>query len=493
MPPAIPQGDLYVGGQRVPAESGATLTVVNPATDAPLGDVADAGPADAARAADAAARALPAWSRTPAPERCERLADLARLMKRDEDRLAAVMTAEQGKPLGESRGEIAYARSFLAWAAGEGVRLYGDITPAGAPDKRVLALRQPVGVCALITPWNFPSAMITRKLGPALACGCTAVIKPSELTPYSALAIGELAVEAGLPPGTVNIVTTSDAAAVGAALFDHEAVRKVSFTGSTAVGSKLIEQSAQRVVNLSLELGGHAPLIVFDDADLDLAAEQAAAAKFRNGGQTCIAPNRFYVQDAVYEDFREKLLGRVDALTVGPGDREGVDIGPMINNAAIDKIERHIKDATDRGATLLRGGQRAKPTGDGLADRFYQPTVLDGFTPDMALAREETFGPVVPLARFETEAEGVELANDSVYGLAAYFFTENASRLARVAEALEYGIVGANDGLPSAAQAPFGGFKRSGLGREGGKYVMDEYTETKYVSLRVSPDGASRF
>jgi len=486
-----PNGDLLINNRREPAA--ASLDVANPATDAVLGQVADATQDDARRAADAAASALPEWSRTPAAERGEKIAALAALMKRDEDHLAALMTAEQGKPLKESRGEIAYARSFLEWAAAEGQRLYGDITPAGAPEKRVLALRQPVGVCALITPWNFPAAMITRKLGPALACGCTAVVKPAELTPYSALAIGELAIEAGLPPGAVNIVTTSDAAAIGVALFNHPAVRKVSFTGSTAVGSKLIEQSAERVVNLSLELGGHAPLIVFDDADLDLAAEQAAAAKFRNGGQTCIAPNRFYVHEDVHEDFLDKLLERVDKIAVGPGDRDGVDLGPMINDDAINKIERHVKDATDRGATLLRGGRRARPEGDNLADRFYEPTVLDGFTPEMELAAEETFGPVIPIARFKTEEEAVRLANDSVYGLAAYFFTENASRLARVAEALEYGIVGANDGLPSAAQAPFGGFKRSGLGREGGKYVMDEYTETKYVSLRIDPDGARRF
>ena len=479
---------MLIGDTRPGADSGDVVVVRNPASDESVATVPNGGGAEATRGVDAAAEALEAWRSRPPSERCERVDRLGRLMLRDTERLAELMTLEQGKPLRESRGEITYAASFLTWAAGEGVRLRGDILPAPAGDKRVLAVRQAVGVCGIITPWNFPSAMITRKIGPALACGCTVVIKPSELTPLSALAIGELALEAEIPPGVVNVVT-GDSRAIGGALFAHKAVRKVSFTGSTAVGSKLIEQSAERVVNLSLELGGHAPLLVFDDADLDLAVEQTVAAKFRNGGQTCIAPNRIYVQDGIYSAFRDALTERVRALNVGIGSDEGVDVGPMINDEAVEKIESHVRDAVDRGATLLCGGERVRV--EGAADRFYAPTVLDGFTPEMVLARDETFGPVAPLARFGGEDEGIALANDSEYGLAAYAFTRDASRLTRVCEALHYGVVGANDGLPSAAPAPFGGFKRSGLGREGGRWAMDEYTETKYISLRVAASGGA--
>ncbi len=474
---------MLIEGEWVEAEGGRRIGVTDPATDEAFASVPDGGGVEANQAIDAAARAGEGWRGRPAGERCDAVARLGELMMRDQDRLGALMTREQGKPLREARGEIVYAASFLKWAAGEGVRLTGEIVPGGSVEKRVLTLRQPVGVCGIITPWNFPSAMITRKLGPALACGCSVVVKPAELTPLSALAIGELCDEADIPAGVVNIVT-GDAASIGKAMFAHDAVRKVSFTGSTAVGSKLIEQSAERVVNLSLELGGHAPLLVFDDADLDLAVEQAVAAKFRNGGQTCIAPNRIYVQSGVYSEFRDAFVEKVRSLRVGIGTDESVDVGPMINDAAIEKIETHVSDAKSKGAELLCGGERVSV--EGCADQFYAPTVLDGFTSEMTLSCEETFGPVAPLARFEKEEEGIALANHSVYGLAAYFFTQNASRLTRAAEALEYGIVGANDGLPSAAQAPFGGFKRSGLGREGGRWVMDEYTETKYVSLRVS-------
>ena len=468
------------------ADDGDLIEVRDPATDEVVATAPRAGAAEARRAIDAARDALPEWSARPAIERARRLGALARIMRRDLEELAALMTAEQGKPLHEARGELDYAISFIEWAAGEGPRLDGDVIQASARGLRLFAIRQPVGVCGIITPWNFPSAMITRKLGPALAAGCTVVIKPAELTPLSALAIGERCREAEIPPGVVNVVT-GDSKAIGGALFEHEAVRKVSFTGSTAVGSKLIEQSAERVVNLSLELGGHAPLIVFDDADLDRAVDHAAKAKFRNGGQTCIAPNRFYVQAGIYDRFRERFVERVRSMKVGRGTEEGVDIGPMIDDRAIEKIERHLADATDKGATILCGGERVRP-GEELADRFFAPTVLDGFTHEMDLSHEETFGPVAPLARFESEDEAVRLANDSEYGLAAYFFSESASRLTRVAERLEYGVVGANNGLPSTAQAPFGGFKRSGLGREGGRYVMDEYTETKYVSLGIEPD-----
>lgn len=476
---------MLIGGAWRDAASGETRSVDDPATGEAFATVPDAGAEETNDAIEAAAEAQPGWAALPAYKRAERLDELARLMRRDEDELARLMTREQGKPVEESRGEIRYARSFIEWAAGEGPRLYGDVIPASKDSLRLFAIRQPVGVCGIITPWNFPAAMITRKLGPALACGCAAVIKPANATPLSALAIARLCEEAEIPAGLVNVLT-GRSSEIGGAMFDHEALKKLSFTGSTEVGSTLIEQSAKRIVNLSLELGGHAPLIVFDDADLDRAVEHSIKAKFRNGGQTCIAANRFYVQAGIYDDFRDRFVERVKELTVGVGTEDGVDVGPMIDDAAIEKIERHIADATSKGARVLCGGERLR-LGEGRSDRFFQATVLEGFTHDMELAREETFGPVAPLMKFEKEEEAVRLANDTVYGLAAYFFSENASRLTRVAEALEYGIVGANNGLPSTAQAPFGGYKRSGLGREGGKYVMDEYTETKYISLGIDP------
>jgi len=392
------------------------------------------------------------------------------------------MTMEQGKPLAEAKGEIAYAASFLDWAAEEGKRIYGDIVPSSAADKRILVLRQPVGVAAIITPWNFPAAMITRKLGPALASGCTVVIKPAEETPLSALAIGELACEAGIPPGVINIVT-GDAATIGDALFSDNRVRKLSFTGSTEVGRLLMSKASRNLLRLSLELGGHAPFIVFDDADLDLAVPAAVACKFRNAGQTCICANRFYVQRGVAEEFTSRFAQAIGALRVGNGLENGVQIGPLINDAAVEKVESHVEDARMRGGDMPVGGKRI--TVAGLADRFYAPTLVSGMTPEMLLAREETFGPVAPVATFGDEAEVIALANASEYGLAAYFFTRSASRLMRVAEALEYGVIGANDGAPSTAQAPFGGMKHSGFGREGGRYAMDEYTELKYVSWRL--------
>lgn len=474
---------MIIGGGRPGAISGKTIRVLDPALDELVACVPDGDGADAAAAIGAAQDALAPWQGRSAEERCAIVEDLGDLMRRDVERLALLMTREQGKPLREARGEIEYAASFLTWAGGEGRRLGGEIVPATAADKRILVLRQPVGVCGIITPWNFPSAMITRKIGPALACGCTVVVKPSELTPLSALALGELALEAGVPAGVVNIVT-GDAPSIGSAFFNDERVRKVSFTGSTSVGSRLIEQSAPRVVNLSLELGGHAPLIVFDDASLDLAVEQCVAAKFRNGGQTCISPNRILVQRGVHKAFSEALVERVRNLRVGIGTQDEVDVGPMITDEAIKKVESHVHDALEHGANVLCGGGRAKVEAPG--DRFYAPTVLDGCAREMKLWREETFGPVAPLTAFDSEDEAIALANDSAYGLAAYFFTNNIARLTRVSEALEYGVVGANDGLPSTAQAPFGGYKRSGLGREGGRWVMDEYTETKYVSLRIS-------
>ncbi len=403
-------------------------------------------------------------------------------MQRDADRLARLLTAEQGKPLAEARGEIAYATSFLEWAAEEGKRLNGDLVPSSSPDKRILVLRQPVGIAAIITPWNFPAAMVTRKLGPALACGCTTVIKPSEETPLSALAIGELACEAGIPPGVVNIVT-GDPGAIGDALFNDDRVRKLSFTGSTEVGRMLMSKASKNLLRLSLELGGHAPFIVFDDADLNLAVPAAVACKFRNAGQTCVCANRFYVQAGIADEFTARFAEAIGTLTVGNGADEGVDVGPLINDAAVEKVESHVDDAQTRGGRVIVGGHRVAV--DGLADRLYAPTLVSGMTPEMLLCREETFGPVAPVAMFHDEREVIELANASEYGLAAYFFTRDASRLMRVAEALEYGIIGANDGAPSTVQAPFGGLKHSGFGREGGSYAMHEYTEIKYVSWRL--------
>jgi len=476
------QTKCLIGGEWTGAASGATFEVVNPATDAVIANVPDMGEDETRRSIGAAWEAWPAWRDLPAGERARVVARLAGLMRRDIDRLSRLMTAEQGKPIGESRGEIEYAATFLDWAAGEGPRMIGEIIPATSVNKRILVLRRAVGVAAIITPWNFPAAMITRKLGPALACGCTCVIKPAEKTPLSAIAIGELAVEAGVPAGVINIVT-GDAATIGGALLGDDRVRKLSFTGSTEVGRLLMRGAAEHLLRLSLELGGHAPFIVFDDADVDRAVAGAVASKFRNGGQTCICPNRFYVQSGVYGDFVSKLAGAVSSLVVGPGDRDGVQIGPMIDDEAVIKVERHVADALAGGAKVTVGGHRVKVPG--CADRFYAPTLIEGFTQDMLVAREETFGPVAPVARFEDEGEAVRLANDSPYGLAAYVYTRDISRAVRVSEALEHGVVGVNDATPSTAQAPFGGVKQSGLGREGGRSAMDEYSEMKYVSLGV--------
>lgn len=456
--------------------------MINPANNQLIAKVPSLGREETRSAIDAAWNAKTAWATKAAGERGAMISKLANLMRRDIDRLAEIMTLEQGKPLAESRGEINYAISFLDWAAEEGKRLYGDIIPASTPDKRILVLRQPVGVCGIITPWNFPSAMITRKLGPALAAGCTVVIKPSEETPLSAIAIGELACEAGIPDGVINIVT-GKASDIGDAMFDDDRVRKVSFTGSTNVGRLLMTKASKNLLRLSLELGGHAPFIVFDDANLERTVNAAIACKFRNAGQTCICANRFYVQSGIYDEFNGRFAEKIRQLKIGDGSKPGVEIGPLINDAAVEKVEAQIKDAQSHGATLLAGGNRCNI--DGLADRFFEPTLLGGMTPEMLISHEETFGPVAPVAMFSDEQEVIELANSSEYGLAAYFFTRDASRLMRVAEALEYGIVGANDGGPSTAQAPFGGVKHSGFGREGGKYVMDEYTEIKYVSWQL--------
>lgn len=471
--------ECLIGGRWIGADSGETIDVTNPATDAVIAPVPAMGKAETERAIGAAFDAWPAWRGTTGAERGKVLADMGRAMLRDRERLASLMTAEQGKPLNEADGEIAYAASFLEWASEEAKRIYGEIVPASSKDKRLLVMRQSVGVAAIITPWNFPAAMITRKLGPALAAGCPVVIKPSEATPLSALAIAEIAVQAGVPDGVVNVVI-GHSKPIGEAMLSDERVRKLSFTGSTGVGQILMKGAAEHLLRLSMELGGHAPFLVFEDADLDKAVAAAVACKFRNAGQTCICANRFLVQDGIYDAFVSRFAEAMKSLKVGEGTGDGVSIGPLINDKAVEKVEAHVRDAIAKGGQVLVGGERVRIKG--LADRFYAPTLIAGMTDEMLIFREETFGPVAAVARFGTEDEGVAMANDSEFGLAAYFFTKDASRLMRVAEALEYGIVGANDGGPSTAQAPFGGVKHSGFGREGGKYVMDEYTEMKYIS-----------
>ena len=472
------QTNNLVGGQWLGGTAD-TLDITDPATGATIAQVPNFGADVAATAITAAAKALPAWRSQTAQQRGGILRRLADLMLANRDRLAALMVREQGKPMAEARGEIDYAASFIDWAAEEGKRVNGEILPASHPGKRILVLRQGVGVCAAITPWNFPAAMITRKLGPALAAGCTMVIKPAEQTPLSALALAELCVEAGVPAGVVNVVT-GDAVAIGEELLRNPIVRKLSFTGSTEVGRILMRNAAQNLTRLSLELGGHAPFLVFEDADLERAVEGLMVAKFRNAGQTCICANRVYVAESIREQFGRMLASAIESLQVGQGDQAGVHVGPLIDDAALAKVESHVQDAIAHGATVLTGGQRARLPG--LADRFYQPTLLDNVSPKMRIYREETFGPVCPLIPFGSEEEAIAMANDSDFGLAAYFYTRDAGRLMRVAEALDYGIVGANDGAPSTVQAPFGGVKHSGFGREGGRYVMHEYLETKYVS-----------
>ncbi|MCR6625754.1 MAG: NAD-dependent succinate-semialdehyde dehydrogenase [Pseudoxanthomonas sp.] len=420
----------------------------------------------------------PAWAKKSAKERAQVLRRLYQLMLENQDDLAVLMTAEQGKPLAEAKGEVAYSASFIEWFGEEAKRMYGDTIPGHAADKRIMVLRQPIGVVAAITPWNFPSAMLGRKLGPALAAGCTVVCKPALQTPYSALAIGVLAERAGLPPGVLNIVTGSDAAAIGGEMTSNPKVRKLSFTGSTGVGKKLMARCADGMKRVSLELGGNAPFIVFDDADLDAAVEGAIASKFRNTGQTCVCANRLFVQDGVYEAFSKKLCDAVAKLRVGDGLAGVTDQGPLIDQNALIKVEEHVADAREKGARIAIGGER-----HALGGTFFQPTVLLNVTAQMRIANEETFGPVAPLFRFTSEEEAVSLANDTEAGLAGYFYTRNLARTIRVAEALECGIVGVNTGLVSTEVAPFGGVKQSGMGREGSKYGLNDYTELKYVCL----------
>ena len=467
----------FIGGNWVEASDGATLAVVNPASGESLGTVPNMGVADTRRAIEAAARAFPAWAALTAKERAAILRRWYELLMANQEDLATLMTAEQGKPLSEAKGEIAYGAAFIEWFAEEGKRLYGDVIPPHQADKRLLVLRQPVGVVAAITPWNFPLAMITRKAGPALAAGCTFICKPASQTPYSALAAAALAARAGIPPGVLNVVTGS-ATAIGGEMTSNPAVRKVTFTGSTEVGKKLMAQCAGTVKKITMELGGNAPFIVFEDADLDAAVVGAIASKYRNTGQTCVCANRLLVQAPVYEAFTKKLVQAVSKLRVGDGLKGPVDQGPLIDAKALAKVEQHLADALAKGARIAHGGKR-----HALGGTFFEPTVVTEVTPAMLMAREETFGPVAPLFRFETEADAIHMANDTEFGLAAYFYTRDLARSWRVGEALEYGMVGINTGLFSTEVAPFGGVKESGVGREGSKYGILDYTELKFLCV----------
>jgi succinate-semialdehyde dehydrogenase / glutarate-semialdehyde dehydrogenase len=472
----------FVDGGWAAADSGAALEVKNPATGDKLGSVPDMGAAETRRAVAAAAAALPAWRARTAKERAVIMRRWFDLMIENQEDLAIIMTAEQGKPLAESKGEILYAASFIEWFAEEAKRLYGDVIPGHQSDKRILVLRQPIGVVAAITPWNFPAAMITRKAGPALAAGCTLVCKPATQTPFSALALAELSSRAGIPKGVFNMITGS-ATAIGGEMTSNPLVRKLTFTGSTAVGKKLMAQCAGTLKKLSLELGGNAPFIVFDDADLDAAVLGAVASKYRNTGQTCVCANRLLIQAGVYEEFARKLKSAVAQLRIGDGLAGVTDQGPLIDAKAVAKVEEHIADALAKGAKLLQGGKR-----HALGGSFFEPTILTEVTPGMLVAREETFGPVAPLFKFETEAQAIAMANDTEFGLAAYVYTRDLARSWRVSEAIEYGIVGLNTGIISTEVAPFGGVKESGIGREGSKYGILDYTELKYVCVGgVSP------
>lgn len=468
----------FINNQWIEGVEGKTFPVTNPANGEVLTTVPDMGREDTQRAITAAAQALPDWAGKTALERAALLRKWYELMMTHLEDLALLMTLEQGKPLNEARGEVRYGASFVEWFAEEGKRVYGDVIPTYSGDRRIIVLKQPIGVVAAITPWNFPNAMITRKVSAALAAGCTVVVKPAEDTPLSALALAELAVRAGFPPGVLNVVTTNRPEIVGKELTENPVVRKLSFTGSTEVGKLLMAQCANTVKKISLELGGNAPFIVFDDADIEAAVEGALASKYRNAGQTCVCANRLFVQDGVYDEFAEKYADAVKRLKVGVGTEESVSIGPLINEAALSKVERLVEDALSKGARALTGGHRHE-----LGRTFYQPTVLINVTDEMQCAQEEIFGPVAPLFRFKTEEEVIQRANNTSYGLAAYFYGRDVGRIWRVAEALEYGMVGINTGMISTAIAPFGGVKESGIGREGSKYGIEEYLEIKYVCL----------
>ncbi|GLR12648.1 NADP-dependent succinate-semialdehyde dehydrogenase [Chitinimonas viridis] len=475
--PSLLKQQCYIDGQWLDADSGEKIAVNNPATGEIIAHVPKMGTAETRRAIEAAERAWPAWKAKSAKERSTLLRKLYELMLANQDDLAVILTTEQGKPLAEAKGEIAYAASFFEWFAEEAKRVYGETIPSPWADKRLLAIKQPIGVTAAVTPWNFPSAMITRKAGPALAAGCPMVIKPATQTPLSALAMAELAHRAGIPAGVFSVLTGS-AKEIGGEMTASPIVRKLSFTGSTEIGRELMAACAPTIKKVSLELGGNAPFIVFDDADLDAAVEGAIASKYRNAGQTCVCANRLYVQAGVYEAFAEKLAAAVAKLKVGNGLEAGVTQGPMIDMKAVEKVEEHIADALAKGGKLVAGGKR-----HALGQSFFEPTIVSHVTADMKVAREETFGPLAPLFKFETEQEVIERANDTEFGLAAYFYSRDLGRVFRVAEALEYGMVGANAGLISTEVAPFGGVKQSGLGREGSRHGMEDYLEVKYLCL----------
>ena len=468
----------FIGGTWCQADGGRTFAVTNPAAGQHLADIADCGAREARAAIAAAQKAQAGWAATPATERSAILRRWRDLMVSQADMLADALMRENGKPLAEARGEILYGASYLDWFCEEARRVYGDIVPAPSPDKRILVTKQPVGVCAAITPWNFPNAMLMRKAAAALAAGCTMVAKPAAETPISALLAAKLGAEAGIPAGVFNVVTGTDAAAIGAEFTASPVVRKLSFTGSTAVGRQLIAQCAPTVKRLSMELGGNAPFIVFADADLDAAADGLMASKYRNAGQTCVCANRVLVDASVAEDFTRRLVERVDALKVAPGDTDGAEIGPLISRAALEKTERLVSDARKKGAQVRAGGER-----DSAGALFYKPTVLSGVTREMAVMREEIFGPVAPLITFRSEAEAIALANDTEYGLAAYLYTRDLGRAWRAGEALEYGMVGINEGILSSAAAPFGGVKQSGFGREGSRYGLEDYLDIKYMLM----------
>jgi succinate-semialdehyde dehydrogenase/glutarate-semialdehyde dehydrogenase len=478
--PELLRDACLIDGEWRKAANGDTIAVTNPADGTTVGTVPSLSKAEVEAAVAAAEAAFPPWAARTAKERGALLRRWHELIMDNADALAALMTAEQGKPLAEAKGEIAYAASFIEWFAEEGKRVYGDIIPSPRADTRIVVLKQPVGVAAAITPWNFPAAMITRKVGPALAAGCTMIVKPASQTPLTALALGVLAQEAGLPKGVLQVVT-GKSSVVGEVLTGDDRIRKFSFTGSTETGRILMAQCARTVKKVSFELGGNAPFIVFDDADIESAVDGAIASKYRNAGQTCVCANRIYVQAGVYDAFAKRLAEKVAAMKVGAGSEAGVAIGPLIDYAAVEKVERHVADAREKGAEVAVGGKRHP-----LGGTFYEPTVLTGVTPQMLVAREETFGPVAPLFRFEREEDAVKMANDTEFGLAAYFYTENARRAWRVAEALEYGMVGHNTGMVSNEVAPFGGVKQSGIGREGSKYGIEEYLEIKYLCTAVN-------
>jgi succinate-semialdehyde dehydrogenase/glutarate-semialdehyde dehydrogenase len=476
--PALLRENSYINGEWADAADGATFPVTNPADGSLVASVPEMGIAGAELAVESADAAWPEWRSKTAKERAGIMRRWFNLMIENKDDLAKIMTAEQGKPLAESAGEVLYGASFIEWFAEEAKRIYGDVIPTHLPDRRIVTIKQGVGVVAAVTPWNFPNAMITRKAGPAIAAGCPVVIKPASETPLSALALAVLAEEAGIPAGVFNVITTRDSRGTGKVLTESPLVRKFSFTGSTEVGKTLIRQCASTVKKVSMELGGNAPFIVFDDADIDAAVQGAVISKYRNAGQTCVCANRVYVQEGVYDEFVEKFTAAVRDLKVGRGEEAGVNIGPMISNDAIEKVEELLTDAKEKGGDVIEGGARHE-----LGGLFYQPTVVSGATADMAFATEEIFGPIAPVFKFSTEEEAIALANATEYGLAAYFYARDLGRVWRVAEDLEYGMVCINDGILSTETAPFGGVKESGIGREGSKYGIDEYIEIKYITL----------